>query len=286
MQNFEDFLLNNLPTVETFHPSYNEALQAMIKAGGKRFRPRLLLAVVKAYEPLLVESAMIPALAVEIFHTYSLIHDDLPAMDNAPLRRGEPTLHIRYDEALAILAGDALNTYAFELLSKAPFRSDVTLELIKILAINGGSGGMVLGQAMDIHFERHPLELNQVKELHKNKTAKLIAASLEMGGVIVDLDKKKRQDLYDFGLLLGLLFQIQDDILDTTQSTKEAGKPTDKDQEKNSFVTLLGLDRALEYANSVASDLENRFKEFDKPLKEALEPLMKRYLFRHKKQTE
>ena len=283
MQDFESFLLANLPQVKTFHPDYNEALQAMIQAGGKRFRPRLLLGIVEAYEPLLLESAMLPALALEIFHTYSLIHDDLPAMDDAALRRGHPTLHTRYDEALAILAGDALNTHAFELLARSAFRDDVRIELVRILAENGGSGGMVLGQAIDLHFEKSPLTLEEVEELHRNKTAKLIAASLEMGAVIAGLPQPVRRSLYDFGIGLGLLFQVQDDILDATQSAEEAGKPTAHDSDKNSFVTLLGVEEAVLYADRLADDLQERFESFDEPIREALRPLMEKYLFRHRK---
>ena len=254
----------------------------MLTAGGKRFRPRLLLGIVEAYEPLLLESAMHPALALEIFHTYSLIHDDLPAMDDADLRRGHPTLHIRFDEALAILAGDALNTQAFEILARSPFRADVRIELVKILAANGGSGGMVLGQAIDLYYENRALKLEEVIELHRNKTAKLIAASLEMGAVIVGLEREIRQALYDFGIELGLLFQVQDDILDATQSTEEAGKPTAHDSEKNSFVTLLGLEGALAYADGLAESLEERFESFDLPIRQALGALMTRYLYRHR----
>jgi len=281
MQDFESFLAKNLPKITTFHPHYNDALEAMLLAGGKRFRPRLLLGIVEAYAPLLVESAMLPALALEVFHTYSLIHDDLPAMDDADLRRGVATLHTRYGEALAILVGDALNTHAFELLSNSPLRADVRIELVKILAENGGSGGMVLGQAIDLEFEQHSLELEQVVELHRNKTAKLIAASLEMGAVIVGLPKSLRRELYNFGIDLGVLFQVQDDILDATQSSKEAGKPTRHDQDKNSFVTLLGLKGALEYADGLASKIKERFDCFDERLRRALSPLMEQYLFRH-----
>ncbi len=281
MEDFESFLSKNLPYVESFHPNYNEALSSMILAGGKRFRPQLLLGVVRAYAPLLVESAMYPALAVEIFHTYSLIHDDLPAMDNAPLRRGYPTLHTRFDEALAILAGDALNTHAFEILSKSPFRSDVRIELVKLLAQNGGSGGMVLGQAIDLHFENSPLSLEQVLELHRNKTAKLIATSLEIGAVIVGLDRAKRKALYDYGIDLGILFQVQDDILDALQTSQEAGKPTNNDTDKNSFINLLGLEESLKYADELSSSLQKRFLEFDDTIQVELGAIIEKYLKRH-----
>ena len=281
MQDFERFLEQSLPRVETFHPDYNEALAAMLLAGGKRFRPRLLLGIVDAYAPLLRESAMHAAAALELFHTYSLIHDDLPAMDDADLRRGEPTLHTRFGDALAILAGDALNTHAFELLADAPLRADMRIELVRILARNGGSGGMVLGQAIDLHFENSPLKLEQIVELHRNKTAKLIAAALEMGAVIVGLDATARDALYLFGIELGLLFQVQDDILDAVQSPEEAGKPTAHDKAKNSFVTLLGLEGAQAYADGLAESLAQRFEAFDAPLHQALQGLMERYLRRH-----
>jgi farnesyl diphosphate synthase len=282
MQGFEAYLRDHLPSVETFHPLYNQAIADMLLAGGKRFRPMLLLRIVGAYEPLLIESAYAPALALEMFHTYSLIHDDLPSMDDAPLRRGHPTLHTTYDEPMAILAGDALNTHPFLLLARSAFREDVRIRLVEILAQDGGVSGMVLGQAIDLYFENDPLSLEQVKELHRNKTAKLIAASMLMGAVIVGLDKTAQDALYDFGISLGLLFQIQDDIIDETQSEEEAGKTTGNDSEKNSFVNLLGLARSIAEADALADDLSVRFDHFDVRLQTALRPLMDQYLNRHK----
>ena len=281
MQQFETYLSRNLPKVHTFHPLYEEALGAMLQAGGKRFRPMLLLSIVDAYEPMLHDSALPVALALEMFHTYSLIHDDLPAMDNADLRRGHPTLHKRFDEVTAILAGDALNTDAFLLIAKAPLREDVKVKLITLLAENGGSQGMVLGQAIDCWFENKPLTLDEVKVLHTNKTAKLIAASLEMGAVIVGLEGSVQKALYDFGIDLGLLFQIQDDIIDETQSEAEAGKTTGNDSDKNSFVNLLGLEAAVSEADALAKDLQRRFESFDETMQNALRPLMEQYLYRH-----
>lgn len=281
MQNFENFLLDNLPVSKSIHPHYEDALGVMLKAGGKRFRPALLLGVVKAYNKLMLEGAYHAAYAVELLHTYSLIHDDLPAMDDSPLRRGEPTLHMVYDEVTAILVGDALNTYSFEVLSKAPFSDYTRVQLIKELAENGGLNGMVLGQAIDCYFENKPLEIEDIKVLHTNKTAKLIAASLKMGAIIVgkeDLGDK----LYDFGIKLGLLFQIQDDILDVTQSSEEAGKLTHNDEDKNSFVTILGLEKALDEANLLADELLNEIDSFDAQLKEELAELFIKYINRHK----
>ena len=282
MHRFEVYLQENLPKVETFHPHYNEALSVMLLAGGKRFRPMLLLSVVEAYAPLLYEGALAPALAMEFLHTYSLIHDDLPAMDNAPLRRGFETLHVTYDETTAILAGDALNTEAFYHIAKAPLRDDIKIKLVELLARDGGTYGMVLGQSIDLHFENEPLTLEQVKVLHKNKTAKLIATSLLMGAVIVGLEKRKQDELYGFGIDLGLLFQIQDDIIDETQSEEEAGKTTGNDGDKNSFVNLIGLEETINEAEILALDLEKRFNDFDEVLKKSLNDKVKTYLYRHR----
>ena len=283
MQTFEDYFKKNIPKIDTFHPHYNSALEHILSANGKHFRPKLLLSIVKEYEPLLLESSYQVAMALELFHTYSLIHDDLPAMDNSPLRRGKATLHTIYDDATAILIGDALNTYAFELIAKSAFRSDVKVELVKILSTNGGIGGMVLGQAIDLTFENTPLKLEEVEILHLNKTAKLIAASLQMGAVIVDLDKSVQKNLYQFGLDLGLLFQVQDDIIDATLSESEAGKPTGSDEAKNSFINLLGLEGSIEYANTLSGKIEKEFNSFDSKLQNALKDLLKNYLYRHQK---
>jgi len=282
MQRFEAYLQKNLPKVKTFHPHYNDALSRMLLAGGKRFRPMLLLSVVEAYEPLLFEGALAPALALEFLHTYSLIHDDLPAMDDAPLRRGFETLHIAYNEPTAILAGDALNTEAFYHISKAALRDDVKIKLVELLARDGGTYGMVLGQSIDLHFENEPLGLEQIKVLHRNKTAKLIAVSLLMGAVIIGLEKKKQEELYNFGIDLGLLFQIQDDIIDETQSEEEAGKTTGNDADKNSFINLIGLEKSIEEAETLAQNLEERFQKFDEVLQNALSIIIQRYLYRHR----
>jgi len=281
MQKFENFLLENLPVSRSIHPTYEKALQEMLIAGGKRFRPALLLGVVNSYNSLLQEGAMQAALAIELLHTYSLIHDDLPAMDDSPLRRGKPTLHVVYDEVTAILAGDALNTYSFEVLSNAPFSDSVRVKLIRELATNGGLNGMVLGQAIDCYFENQPLKIDDVKILHTNKTAKLIAASLKMGAIIVGKEELGEK-LYDFGIKLGLLFQIQDDILDVTQSSEEAGKLTGNDEDKNSFVTLIGLEETMKEANTLADELLEELNNFDENLKNELSSLLTKYINRHR----
>ena len=281
MQKFESFLLSNLPESKSIHPHYEEALQVMLQAGGKRFRPALLLGVVNAYNSLLEDGAMHAAYAIELLHTYSLIHDDLPAMDDSPLRRGNPTLHVLFDELTAILVGDALNTYSFEVLSNAPFSDSVRVKLIRELATNGGLNGMVLGQAIDCHFENQPLKVEDIRILHTNKTAKLIAASLKMGAIIVGREDLA-DELYEFGIKLGLLFQIQDDILDVTQSSEEAGKLTRNDEDKNSFVTILGLEESMKQGNDLAQELTNEMNSFDENLQSKLSPLLTKYINRHR----
>lgn len=281
MQNFENFLLENLPVSKSIHPTYEKALHKMLVAGGKRFRPALLLGVVNSYNKLMVDGAYHAAYAIELLHTYSLIHDDLPAMDDSPLRRGEPTLHVLFDEVTAILVGDALNTYSFEVLANSPFSDYTRVALIRELAANGGLNGMVLGQAIDCYFENKPLKVEDIKVLHTNKTAKLIAASLKMGAIIVGREELG-DTLYDFGIKLGLLFQIQDDILDVTQSSEEAGKLTNNDEDKNSFVTILGLDESMREANELADELLLEMNGFDEALKNELSPLLTKYINRHK----
>lgn len=274
---FENYLKENLPKCESFHPYFEKATSEMLLAGGKRFRPKLLLAVVDAFTPLLTENSLSVALAIEMLHTYSLIHDDLPAMDNAELRRGHPTLHAKYDEVTAILVGDGLNTHSFYMISIAPLSSDVKVELIKELSLNGGLDGMVLGQAIDCFFEEKKLELNELEFLHLHKTAKLIATSLKMGAIIANLDRDFQNRLYEFGLKLGLMFQIQDDIIDVTQSEDESGKTTNRDTEKNSFVNLLTLDGAIAEKNKLIDELKQELENFDEKLKSNLLELIEKY---------
>ncbi|WNL13108.1 polyprenyl synthetase family protein [Aliarcobacter cryaerophilus] len=283
LEKFEDYLLNNLPKIDTFHPHFENAMQDMLKAGGKRFRPMLLLSVVKSKKPLLIENALKVALAVEFLHTYSLIHDDLPSMDNSDLRRGFTTLHKKYDEVTAILVGDALNSESFNLIANSSLHNDVKIELIKLLGENGGLNGMIIGQAIDCQFEKQKLELEKLEFLHIHKTAKLIAASLKMGAIISNYDENIQEDLYNFGLDLGLLFQIQDDIIDELESSEIAGKTTKNDSFKNSFVNLLGLEDALKSADKLAKKCLATMNSFDKNLKDSLFELLINYINRHKK---
>lgn len=277
LEEFEIFLKENLPQVESFHPDFNKALGEMLDAGGKRFRPLLLLSVVENSAPLLVKNAMHIALAIEMLHTYSLIHDDLPSMDDADLRRGHPTLHVSYDEVTAILVGDSLNTHAFYIIANAPLNDEIKVRLTSILARDGGISGMIIGQAIDCRFEDQKLSLDQLKFLHVNKTAKLIAASLLMGAVISGLKKEEENSIYEFGLKLGLLFQVEDDIIDATQSSAEAGKPTGNDGNKNSFVNLLGIDGANEEKRKLIQELNEETSKLDIDLAKTLQKIINDY---------
>lgn len=283
LDTFEKYLTTNPPVSTTFHPIFEDALGNMLCAGGKRFRPMLLLSIVDAVAPLLVKNALPVALGIEYLHTYSLIHDDLPAMDDANLRRGHPTLHTTYDEVTAILVGDALNTHSFNLLANAPLSSNVKIDLIKTLSSDGGIDGMIIGQAIDCYFENTTLELSQLEFLHIHKTAKLIAASLKMGAIIANLERDTQEKLYNFGIDIGLLFQIQDDIIDETATEEEAGKTTANDGAKNSFVNLLGLDGAMKSADNLADKCQNNLLNFDENIRKSLENILSTYLYRHTK---
>lgn len=259
-EKFSKFLSENLPKAPSFHPHYEEALGYMLKAGGKHFRANLLLCIVDSINPKLTESAMRVALGLEMLHTYSLIHDDLPAMDNSPLRRGQPTLHIKYDEVTAILVADALNTDAFYMICKSDLPDDIRIKCIEILSQNGGSNGMVLGQAIDCYFEKKYLNLEQLKFLHIHKTGKLIAASLKIGAVIAGMNDKDIEKIYDIGLDLGLAFQIQDDIIDATSSEENAGKPVNNDCVKNSFTNLLGIEGAIQARDELIFKIKDKLQ--------------------------
>lgn len=277
IQEFEQFLQASAPQIPSFHPYFAKAFWEMFLYGGKRFRPNLLLAVVSGLNPLMIKNSFLPALALECLHTYSLIHDDLPCMDNAPLRRGKPTLHTTYDEVSATLVGDGLNTYAFYLLSCSKLDSSIQVRLVKELAYAGGIGGMIIGQALDCHFENQALPLAKLQEIHINKTAKLIAASLKMGAIIANATHSLTQDLWDFGLRLGLFFQIRDDVIDAVQEEVQAGKPTRNDWKKNSYVNLLGLAQAKELLQAESSALTQSLHDFPQSIVENLSMLLGDY---------
>lgn len=271
---FLEYLESNLPSVESFHPYFNEALAWVLKAGGKHFRAQLVIGTAKAINPSCDPYAA--ALAVELLHTYSLIHDDLPAMDNANLRRGVPTLHVKYDEVTAILAGDALNTAAFGVLANSNLPPHIAIKCIQVLSKNGGLDGMVIGQAIDCYFENKKLSLDELEFLHLHKTGALIAASMQIGAIVAGASDEESNDIYKAGLKLGLAFQIHDDIIDATSSSDKAGKPTNNDSSKNSFTNLLGVDKAIETRDELEKQIINQIQNQD--VKELVSNLINKYL--------
>lgn len=272
--NFLEYLESNLPSVESFHPYFNEALAWVLKAGGKHFRAQLVIGTAKAINPSCDPYAA--ALAVELLHTYSLIHDDLPAMDNANLRRGVPTLHVKYDEVTAILVGDALNTAAFGVLANSNLPPQIAIKCIQVLSKNGGLDGMIIGQAIDCYFENKKLSLDELEFLHLHKTGALIAASMQIGAIVAGASDEESNDIYKAGLKLGLAFQIHDDIIDATSSSDKAGKPTNNDSSKNSFTNLLGVDKAIEARDELEKQIINQIQNQD--VKELVSNLINKYL--------
>lgn len=222
-----------------------EAMRYSLIAPGKRVRPNLLYEVVKGYG--LSESVADEfACAIEMIHTYSLIHDDLPAMDNDDLRRGRPTCHKQFDEATAILAGDGLLTYAFDVASSSTADSSIVVKCIQVLAQCAGSNGMVLGQDLDMN-ESNASDWDYVRKVHKYKTGCLLSAPLMMGALVAGKDDETVRQWHEIGISLGLAFQIQDDILDVELSSEEFGKSnSDEKNDKKTSVTLLGLEQSKE----------------------------------------
>lgn len=227
-----------------------EAARYAILGGGKRLRPILTLATTEMFGGS-IEKALNPACSLEFIHTYSMIHDDLPCMDNDDYRRGKPTLHKYYNEGLAVLAGDFLLTYAFDILANdLLLDSEKKNKLISTLARRSGSEGMIGGQVMDLTYEGKRIDLETLRLLHRNKTAALLTASIEFGAIICDANAMQMECLRIFGENLGLAFQIVDDILDVTSSRTKHGKEFSSDilNEKSTYVSLLGLDAAKHYA--------------------------------------
>ncbi|MBB5036845.1 polyprenyl synthetase family protein [Prosthecobacter dejongeii] len=249
---FVDAVLDRLiPSAETAPATIHKAMRHSIFAGGKRLRPILCLAAAEAAGGS-KESASFAAVAVECLHTYSLIHDDLPSMDNDDFRRGVPTCHKVYGDGIAILAGDALQALAFELVVKTP----ITVRyhagaLVTELARTAGSLHLVGGQVADLEGEGKKLPLESLRFIHENKTAALLTTSLKLGGMSADCQPEELQALSDFGMATGLAFQIIDDILDVTQTSEKLGKSAGKDlaSEKSTYPALIGLDASREEAH-------------------------------------
>ncbi|MBK8160383.1 MAG: polyprenyl synthetase family protein [Rhodospirillaceae bacterium] len=219
--------------------------------GGKRIRPYLLINSAAIFN-VHADYALRAAAAIEMLHCYSLVHDDLPAMDNSDLRRGQPTAHKKFDEATAILAGDGLLTMAFEVLAHPDTHPDgvVRAELCLALAVSGGAAGMVGGQMIDLASENKDLDIGAITRLQRLKTGAIIAFSCEAGAILGHASKEQRHALIGYAHDLGLAFQIVDDLLDAEGDAAETGKPTGADAAagKATFVSILGLDRARQQA--------------------------------------
>lgn len=259
--NFSDYLkaqqIRSQQTLENFLPSadsepqcLHEAMRYAVLNGGKRIRPLLVYAsgeIFNADKEILNHAAA----AVEMIHCYSLVHDDLPAMDNDDLRRGKPTCHKAYDEATAILVGDALQALAFETLTKCSANLNIQLKMLQILTQAAGSRGMTGGQAIDLAAIGKKLNLTQLENLHSLKTGALIAASVQLGALAGNCKQNEMNALTEFANKIGLAFQIQDDILDVESSTEKMGKKKGADiaLNKPTFASILGLAAAKEYLN-------------------------------------
>jgi geranylgeranyl diphosphate synthase type II len=254
-----------LPPATPRFPQIHEAMRYSIFAGGKRLRPLLALMAgeVCGGTP---EEVLPVACALEMIHTYSLIHDDLPAMDNDDFRRGKLSNHKQFGEAMAILAGDALLTQAFYIVAVYSPRKSQIPPLIEELAEASGSQGMVGGQVLDILSEGQSYDLPHLEQIHRSKTAALLRASLRLGAIAVGAESSQIKRLGDYGEHLGLAFQIKDDILDRTGSLEVLGKTPDKDQaqKKITYPLLMGLEKAQEWANHQAqAAIDSLGKELD-----------------------
>ena len=254
-----------------------EAVLYSIHAGGKRIRPYLLLEVLESLQvPITIAHAQVAA-ALEMIHTGSLIHDDLPAMDDDDFRRGRLTNHKKFGEALAILAGDALFLDPYALIAQADLPNEIKVDLIASLSLSSGSMGMVAGQVLDMEGEGKHLNLEELQTIHANKTGKLLAFPFHAAGIIAGLDENLQKQLKIVGELIGLAFQVRDDILDVTASFEEIGKTPQKDlqAEKSTYPALLGLDEAKVFCNRTLDqaneklDVISQLVDFDK------EPIVK-----------
>lgn len=245
---------NRLETILNNYPDgkVKEAMLYSLKAGGKRIRPLIVLQVIKAYGKDYQDYLDI-ACALEMIHTYSLIHDDLPGMDNDDLRRGMPTCHVKYGEAIAILAGDGLLNEAVNIVLNTSLSNDIKIDVLKTIYQASGIAGMIYGQELDIENENKEIDITSLNEIHHYKTGKLLSCAFKLGGILSKSNDLKV--LEDIGYKIGLAFQIQDDILDVTADEITLGKPvgSDESNHKSTYVTLLGIDKSQE----IVADLFN-----------------------------
>lgn len=267
---FDKFAKEVFAQLDALSETLLEAIQYSFFGGGKRIRAQFVYAMGEALE-IKKQNCNKIAFAIEAIHTYSLIHDDLPAMDNDVLRRGQPTCHIKFDESTAILAGDALQALAFEVIQDIEIENTHQLKkIIKILAQCCGAEGMVGGQQLDIEGENKKLGLEALEVVHINKTAKMFTASILIPYFTIKDDFDGVEELLiELSELIGLCFQIKDDILDVTKTTEELGKTSAKDidSNKSTYVSLMGLEDANKYLinkkNQITTILEELNKYYD-----------------------
>ncbi len=249
-----DYLLDSAQT--TPH-RLHEAMRYAAQGGGKRIRPLLIYAAGQLSEQSAQQTSAAldaAAVAIECIHAYSLVHDDLPCMDDDDLRRGRPTVHKAFDEATALLVGDALQTRAFEILANAPCDANNRIRMINALAAASGSRGMAGGQAIDLESVGKKLDLAGLQQMHAMKTGALLSCAVELGGIVANLNQVQLEQLQNYSTALGLAFQIVDDVLDATADSQTLGKTAGKDAAANkpTYVTLMGLD----YAQKQAKELQ------------------------------
>ena len=270
-----------LPKAKERPATIHAAMRYSVFAGGKRLRPVLCLAAAEACGGE-ISAALPPACSVELMHTYSLVHDDLPALDDDDLRRGRPTCHKVYGEGMAVLCGDALLTEAFIVLAKtAPTKRHGTRDHLAELAETGGSRKLIGGQVMDLEGEGKKLTKRDLVRIHEAKTAALLTTSLRLGAMTANAGPAKLEALTAFGRALGLAFQVIDDILDVTESTEVLGKTAGKDQavEKSTYPAILGLDASRREAAKLTLAAMTALAPFGKKatrLREIAEHLLKR----------
>ncbi|WP_016957814.1 polyprenyl synthetase family protein [Catenovulum agarivorans] len=240
----------------------HQAMQYSVSNGGKRVRPFIMHTVGRMLD--IDDKTLLPAsIALECIHSYSLVHDDLPAMDDDELRRGKPTCHIQFDEATAILAGDSLQTLAFELIANADVSAEIKVSWMQELANRSGYHGMCGGQALDLAGENTQLTVEQLENIHLLKTAALLQAAVNMATACKPaMDKSEKIKLDNFAKNIGLAFQIQDDILDVTSTTEMLGKPQGSDEKlnKSTYPGILGLEQAIQKADQV---YQNALEQID-----------------------
>ena len=240
-----------------------EAMLYAVQSGGKRIRPLLTLAVGTSGTSS-NEATLDLACALEMIHTYSLTHDDLPGMDDDDLRRGRPTVHKAFDEATAILAGDALLTLAFEVAANANLQAHQLVEAVKILSTASGMSGMISGQMKDVASEEVTITLEQMKEIHREKTGELLLAAVRLGNLFID-DAKMKEAFVSYATHFGLAFQIQNDLQDVCWTSEQTGKETGKDSElsKNTYPSLLGVEGAKVALASEISSCKRALEEVE-----------------------